>query len=324
MTPFLGLRYPILQAPIGNIATVALAAAVSNAGGMGSLALTWTEPHVAQKLVGELKAITSNPFFVNFVLSFPPHALDTALEMGAPAVTFSWGRPSDRIARVHAAGAIAGVQIASLDDARMALDDGADFLICQGQEAGGHVQSTQPLFDLLSNTVGIANPVPVVAAGGISDGEDMAQAVLAGAQAIMMGTRFVAVQESAAHDLYRTAILESQSDDSVYTYCFDGGWPNAAHRVLRNDTLTAWEAAGCPKSGDRPGEGDTLAQNDSGASIRRYDITPPTIGMNGAIHDCCLYAGAGCGKINDIPSASDVLKRIWSEYERAAKRGVHE
>ncbi len=322
MSTFLDLKYPILQAPIGSIATVRLASAVSNAGGMGSLALTWTEPNVAKKLVSTLKSATPNPFFVNFVLSFPPHSLDAALEGGAPAVTFSWGRAGDLIERVHAASAIAGVQIASVDEARAALDDGADFLICQGQEAGGHVQSVRPLLELLIEVVGMSKSVPVVAAGGISDGDDIAAAFRAGAQAVMLGTRFVAVQESAAHPEYQQAIVEAQSDDSVYTFCFNGGWPDAAHRAIRNDTLTNWEAAGSPGTGRRPGEGDTLARNESGAAIVRYDVNPPTQGMSGSIRECCLYAGTGCGKIDDIPSAADVLKRVWSEYECAAKLGT--
>ena len=88
---FLNLKYPILQAPIGSIASTKLAASVSNAGGMGSLALTWTEPDVADERVRKLRAETANPFFANFVLSFPPNALEAALEAGTPMITFSWG-----------------------------------------------------------------------------------------------------------------------------------------------------------------------------------------------------------------------------------------
>ena len=143
------LKIPILQGPIGSIASPKLAAAVSNAGGMGSLALTWTPPEMTAKLLGQLKALTSNPFFVNFVLAFPPNAFDTAVEVGVPAITFSWGHAPRLMQKAQAKGIAVGVQVGNLVGAKRAIRDGADFLICQGLEAGGHVQSTTELKTLL-------------------------------------------------------------------------------------------------------------------------------------------------------------------------------
>ena len=205
----LGLTRPIMQAPIGSLASVELAAAVSNAGGMGSLALTWTSPDAAARLIGATRRLTQKPFFANFVLAFPPHALNAALEAGVPVVTFSWGLPGPLVALVHSFGALVGVQVGSPQGARRAMDEGSDFLICQGVEAGGHVQSSTPLKELLPTVVAVAGNVPVVAAGGLADGNDIAQVISLGACGAMLGTRFVASHESRAHPQYKQAIVDA-------------------------------------------------------------------------------------------------------------------
>ena len=312
---FFNLKYPILQAPIGSVAGINLAAAVSNAGAMGSLALTWETPKVAADKVKRLKAATENAFFVNYVLGFPVSSLDGALEAGAPVVTFSWGQPGKLVKKVHRANAKVGIQIATADGAKQALDSHTDFIICQGVEAGGHVQSTTPLADLLNQVVEISDHIPVVAAGGLSNGKDLHRTVQNGAQAIMLGTRFVACLESNAHQVYKQALVDASSGDSVYTLCFDGSWPYAAHRVLRNETLDDWETAGCPPIGRRPNEEQVLSIDDKGAELKRYSDDPPLSTMQGNILGCCLYSGTGCGSINDIPAAQTLITRIWSEYK---------
>lgn len=314
---FENLKYPILQAPIGGLASTKMAAAVSNAGGMGSLPMTWAEPDLAYKRVEKLRAATPNPFFVNFVLAFEPKAFEASLDAGVPVVTFSWGQPGLLVKKAHDAGARVGIQIATLAGAIQALDSGADFIICQGSEAGGHVQSSTPLEQLLPQIVDVAGSIPVVATGGISTGGDLAEVLSYGARAVMLGTRFVASEESRAHSQYKNAIVEAKSADSVYTVCFNGGWPNATHRVLRNKTLDDWESAGCPQPGERPGEGDIVARSSSGEKITRYDDMPPSMNDEGDILDCCLYAGTGVGKILKVSTAADVLADIWTEYQAA-------
>ena len=318
---FLNLQRPILQAPIGSIATKTLAATVSNSGGMGSLALTWTEPGTAAQLVREVRSQTANLFFANFVLSFPLISLDAVLEAGAPAITFSWGQPGKLIRKVHQHNALAGVQVGNQAGAKQAIDDGADFIICQGVEAGGHVQSTMPLSALLSSVAEIAGSVPIVAAGGLSNGQDLAWALDRGASAIMLGTRFVASAESFAHPDYKQAIIAAKSTASVYTQCFNRLWPNAAHRVLRNKTLDDWEAAGCPQPGQRPGEDDVLAEGSAYDTIIRYDDAPPVNTTTGRILECCLYAGTGCGSIRDVLPATEIMSNIWSEYRAISGGG---
>jgi len=163
------LRYPIWQAPTASIAGPELAAAASRAGGMGSMGLTWAEPEVAAEHVRQVRSQTDSPFFVNFALAFPPHALDAALEAGAPIVAFSWGDSEPCLAKVRAAGAQVGIQVTNVAGTRRAVSQGADFLICQGNEAGGHVQSNTPLWDLLPRTAARRAILPPWKLGSIEE-----------------------------------------------------------------------------------------------------------------------------------------------------------
>lgn len=304
---------PIYQAPVGSACTPELAAAVSNAGGMGALALSWTSASDAAALVRRTAQLTSEPFQVNFVLAFEPRQLEAVLEAGAPVVTFSWGIPGRQARTVHAVGRSFGVQVTSAEGARRGLDSGADFLICQGLEAGGHVQASRPLMEVLPSVLEAAGSVPVIASGGLATGQSIAVVLRAGATGAMLGTRFVATQESQAHDVYKQAITGAAGVDAVLTTCFDGGWPYALHRVLRNATLADWEAAGCPPSGARPGEHDTVAVSGDGRAVVRYEDHPPLAGMTGQLDQLSLYAGVSCGEIDDIPPAADVVRRLWQE-----------
>lgn len=287
-----------------------LVSAVSAAGGLGTLALTWTDADTALELVAAVRQRTKNPFVANFVLEFEPAALTSALEAGVPVVTFSWGMPGPLLALAHSFGAVVGVQIGTLDGAKCALDAGCDFVICQGMEAGGHLQSLTPLLSLLPEVIEAAGSVPIIAAGGLVDREDVVRVISLGARAAMLGTRFVASHESRAHESYKRSLLEAGIPDTVYTKCFDGGWPGAPHRVLRNKTFTDWDSAGRPPAGRRPGEGDIVARLESGAPIPRYHYSPPTCDMRGNALACCLYAGTGVGKIKTLQSAGELVREL--------------
>jgi len=151
--------------------------------------------------------------------------------------------------------------------------------------------------------------LPVIAAGGFGDGRGLVAALALGASGISMGTRFVATEESLAHPAFKERIARASENDTVYTTLFDGGWPHAPHRVLRNATFERWEDAGCPPPGRRPDEGAPPARR-GGAAIARYEDAPPLVGDSGAIAEMCLYAGAGCGGIDDVPSAAQLVARL--------------
>ena len=312
-----GLRVPIVQAPTGSIAGPELAIAVANAGAMGALALTWTEPEEAARLVRQVRAGTDGPFLANFALAFPPNALDAALEAGVPIVTFSWGDAAPYVERVHAAGAKVGIQVSNVSGAIAAYHSGADFIICQGVEAGGHVQGSYDLLYILPYIIEHAKELPVIAAGGIATGEKIANVLQSGAAAASLGTRFVATQESRAHNEYKSMLTLPYLNVTALTVCFQGGWPYAAHRVLRNRTFDDWEMYGSQPIGRRPGEGDIIAHTANGQPILRYDDTAPRQGMTGDIGAMCLYAGTGVGAITDIPPAAELIARLWQEAQNS-------
>lgn len=310
MNKLADITYPIFQAPIGSAASIDLAAAVSNAGGCGSLPMTWADPATAGDTIRQLKEMTRAPFAANFVLSFTPDALDAVLEAGAPIVTFSWGLSREYIARARAAGARVGVQIGSVAGGKLATAAGADFLICQGVEAGGHVQSTTGLDDLITELNALEAGIPLIAAGGLVDGDDVARCLDRGAHGVMLGTRFVATPESRAHPDYKSAIVEAGPNETSFTWCFDGGWPYSGHRVIRNGTLDEWEAAGCPLPGQRPGEGERIAQMSNGKWLDRYHMASPVDTTLGAIGDMALYAGTGSERIDRLVNAGTIVENL--------------
>jgi nitronate monooxygenase len=307
------LRVPILQAPVGPAAGLELARAVGMAGGMGSMPMSNLPMAEALGVASTLKA-WGHPFFLNYLMVFGDETVRAVAALRPPAITFSWGMDARLIADVRAMGVRVGVQIGSRQGARAAVAAGADFLIAQGLEAGGHVQSSTSLQEVMKAALAEAGGVPVVAAGGIATGADIAAALRAGAQAVTMGTRFVATKESPAHPVYKQALSCAEAADTAFTACFDGGWPYAMHRVLRNSTLTSWEAAGCPAAPDRPGEGDIVAETDAGP-VLRYSCDPPVNTMRGNVEAACLYSGTGVGAINEIEPAGPLVTRLWAEAQ---------
>ena len=314
------LRYPIIQAPAGGVVTSDLVAAVCNAGCLGGLPLTWADAEGAKRSIAAAQSKTDAAFFANFVLNFEPVALLVALEAGVKAIQFSWGMPStEQVKIIKSFDAILGIQVTSEESARQALKLNADYLVCQGIEAGGHVHASRPLENVLKRVLDVAGDVPVVASGGIATGQDIHRLLMAGAAGVVMGTRFVATRESGAHRLYKESLVNATPEDTVFTTCMNKGWDGATHRILRNSTFTEWEKFGCPKVGDRPGENDSIARYgnaaDDGYAIERYSIASPGRSMSGDIEALANYAGMGVESISDIPSVFDLVRRIWEEFE---------
>jgi nitronate monooxygenase len=301
-----------MQAPIGPAATPELIAAVSAAGGIGCLGASWTDPATLREQIRQVRRLTDRPFCVNLVLSFDQEArVELAVEEGVELVSFSWGVRADLIGRAHAAGCVVLVQVGSLAEARAAAAAGCDILIAQGIEAGGHVQGEAGVLALVGE-VCAAVSLPVVAAGGIATASGVRAVRAAGAAGAALGTRFVASAEADVHAAYARRLVEAGHDDTVLTCLFDGGWPNAPHRVLRNSTVVRWEEAGRPPPGTRPGEGDTIAEL-TGSSILRYAADEPRRATTGDVEAMCLYAGQGVGLVTSVEPAADIVARIAAE-----------
>jgi len=318
----LHIEIPIIQAP-SRVATPALVAAVSNAGGLGMLGMAGRDPEAIRRVIAEAHRLTGRPFGANFLLR-PQEETDTrlaaCLEAGVPVVSFFWEDPSPYIARVHAAGSLAMYTAASADDARRAVEAGVDIIVAQGWEAGGHVRGQVAILPLVPRVVDAVAPIPVVAAGGIADGRGMAAALALGAAGVWMGTRFLMSAEAATHPVHRERLLQARETDTVYTSLFDGGWPGAPHRALRNSTITQWEAGGCPPSGQRPGEGEVLGHSAEGSPIMRYRSLTPLAGTTGNIEAMSLYAGQSVGLVTQSQPAGDIVRAVAEEAIRVLQR----
>ena len=323
LTDRLGIDVPIIQAAIGTATCPSLAAAVSNAGGLGMLALTGADDAEVRLLIRETRALTGRPFGVNLVLGWPdcPHeeCLAACLDEGVPVVSFFWGDPVPFVARAHEAGAAVLHTAGSVEEAQHAVAGGVDIVVAQGWEAGGHVRGTIATLPLVRAVVDAVKPTPVVAAGGIADGRGLAAVLALGASGAWIGTRFLASEEAAIHPRYRELVLAAKESDTVYTELFDVLWPNAPHRVLRNKTVEGWEAAGRPRSGERPGEDEVVATS-PGRQIKRYSSVTPVADLEGDIDALALWAGQGVGLVKRVQPAAAIVREIAQEAESTLRR----
>ncbi len=316
----LGLDVPVVQAPIGGISCPELVAAVSNAGGLGLLSLTWRTEEEARSLLLKTQALTRRPFGVNFVLQWDPTSkLQTCFEIGVKIFSFFRGDPSEWVRQVHEAGGIALHTVGSAEEARRSVDAGVNVIVAQGWEAGGHVWGQVSTLALVPRVVDAVAPVPVIAAGGIADGRGLAAALALGAQAAMLGTRFVAAEEANSHDVYRNELIAASETSTVYTTLFDGGWENAPHRVLRNSTHSRWEKEGKPMVGNRPGEGEVVSKTRAGKDIPRYHSNAPIRELDGHPEQQALYAGQGVGLIRECKPAAVIVDDLLREAEAALR-----
>lgn len=314
----LGVTVPIFQAPIGAIASVELAAAVSEAGGLGHLACTWRNPDQLRDLFRAMQRLTKRAYGANFVLDFPiDERLGVALEHGVRVISFFWGDGSLHLGRVKATDAIAMQVVGSIDEAKRAADAGFDLIVAQGREAGGHVRGNLGTMTLVPQVVDAVAPLPVLAGGGIADRRGVAAALDLGAVGVWVGTRFLAAQEANIHREYQQRVLAASADDTLYSRLFDVGWPNAPLRSLKNSTTDRWERAGCPAPPNRPGEGDIVARRPDGAAIPRYFFASPTRDVEGEVEAMALYAGEGVGLVRSIQPALAIFEELASAMPKA-------
>jgi nitronate monooxygenase len=305
-------------APMGGAVTPKLAAAVSNAGGLGVLPLTWTSPEDIATAVDETRQRTQRPFGVNLGLAWDQRdRLAAALVAGVRIVSFFWGDASSIIVEAREGGAIVFVTVGTAEEGRAAAAAGADVIVAQGWEAGGHVWGTVSTLALVPRVVDAVAPLPVVGAGGIADGRGVAAVLALGGVGAWVGTRFLAAREAEIHPDYRRRVLAASEADTFYGTLFDRGWPDAPHRTLRNSTIEAWERAGRPASGSRPGETDEPASRPDGTPINRYASATPTAAMIGDVEPLPHWAGQGVGLVTREASAAEIVDSLVTEAEEA-------
>lgn len=321
LTQLLGIDHPLCQAPMGTAAGPSLAAAVSEAGALGSISVSFTAPEAIPDVVREVRSRTDRPFAANVLLAWPPaERLDALLAANVGIVTLAWGDPAPWVERLHAGGSLVLSTVGSAEEARSAEAAGVDAVVAQGWEAGGHVWGSVAT-SVLVPAVRDAVRVPVIAAGGIADGRGLAAVLALGADGAWVGTRFLLAGEAPVHEVFRAALLDATETDTVFADdLFHVGWENAPHRALRNSTASAWERAGRPPIGSRPGEADELGARADGSSIVRYSSSLPVEGMTGDIEALSLYAGQSVGLAHDVRPAAAIVEGIVTEAEQVIGR----
>jgi nitronate monooxygenase len=307
-TTLLGCTVPIQQAGMGGVATRELATAVADAGGLGMLGgVRLSAAYLADQLA-RLRRQTRQTLGVNFLMPFlDPECVEVAASK-VRLVEFFYGDPDERLVRtVHAGGALACWQVGSVDEAKAAVDAGCDLVVAQGIEAGGHVRGKLSLLPLLEGVLGAVDVV-VVAAGGIGTARAMAAALAAGADAVRIGTRFVAAAESAAHPLYKEALIQARAEDTVLTETFSVLWPNAPHRVL----------ASCVQAAHTFTE-EFVGETEVGGRkllLPRFAVPTPTRWTEGRIEAMALYAGESVSAVRRIQSAAEIVRELAEGAER--------
>ncbi len=302
-TELVGSRLPLQQAGMSGTATSTLAAAVSNAGGLGMIGVGRQQLAVVARYLDEVATLTTAPVGCACIAHFVMPEVVELLASRLPIVEFFYEWPD--ASRVPPA-VICGWQVGSVDEAKAAVDAGCRYVIAQGMEAGGHVRGQVPLAELLS-AVRAAVDVPVVAAGGIGNAAAVRAAMQLGADAVRVGTRFVATRESNAHPAYIDALVVADSDDAVLTEAFGVGWPNSPHRVLRS----AIDAATAAPS-DIVGE--TAPRGGKVVPMPRFGVSSPTRDTTGDIGAMALYAGRSVGSVDRVMTAAEVVAELAAGF----------
>jgi NAD(P)H-dependent flavin oxidoreductase YrpB (nitropropane dioxygenase family) len=312
-------QWPIFQAPVGSLASPELVAAVSNAGGVGNLACTWSSVERLSEIFRTVRSLTDKKFGANFVLDFPiEEQLAATLDQGVSIISFFWGDGGQYVQRVKSAGATAIQVVGSVDEAKRAADAGFELIVAQGYEAGGHVRGACGTMALVPQAVDAVAPIPVLAAGGIADQRGVRASLALGAKGVWVGTRFLASAETDIHPVYQDRILDADADEAVWSNVFDIGWPNAPVRTILNSTMRLVSSESIERRPPRPGEGEVVAYRTSGQAIPRYHYAAPSRGVSGDIEAMALYAGSGVGLVRSVQPAEEIVQELASGLSAAA------
>jgi NAD(P)H-dependent flavin oxidoreductase YrpB (nitropropane dioxygenase family) len=291
--------------------SVPLVAAVSNAGGLGTLGIARTPAEQIPKDIAAIREATKGPFGVNFLLFLAQEAaIDAALNARPPVFSVAWARADQDLralfGRAHDAGSQVMHMAGTVPEALRAKEAGADVIVAQGTEGGGHVgwMASMAVLPMIVDAVG---STPVLAAGGIADGRGLAAALALGAQGVLLGTRFLATKESPLHPNFKQAVLDSDGHDTVLTEIPDiargNVWPGAMARSRRNAFIDRWAGLEWELRARQP---------EASAALQKAAAA-------GDADNSALLIGQDAGLIHDIPLAGEIVERIVSEAEALLK-----
>ena len=318
-----GIEFPIIQAGMGVFTSAELVAAVSNAGGLGSLGtgLRPVESLKSELLLRPVKSLkeelprirqlTNRPFAVNYTLAQPNEEIfNLILEIKPPIISFALGDPGDLVKQAHAIGSLVMHQVGTVQQAKQAAERGVDVIIAQGSESGGFSGHVAALA-LVPQVVDAVRPIPVVAAGGIADGRGLAAALILGAQGVNIGTRFLASVEAPISEMWKKAIISANSEDAVKVEVWNDIFPRRAAaydtvpRAIRTPFIEKWQ-----KSRE-------AAQRD--AERLRAEVISAI--QQGKMEEFIPWAGQTAGLVHEVLPAAEIVKRIMANAEEALRQG---
>ena len=307
----LGIDYPIVQAAIGPWSAAELSAAVSNAGGLGSLGTATLSAERFAAQLRRMRELTAKPFAINHTARpFNEELFALTLAARPKVISYAIGDPGDLVQRVHEAGCLFMQQVHTVRQAVAAAERGVDIIIAQGGEAGGFGGFVGALA-LVPQVVDAVAPITVLAAGGIADGRGLAAALALGAQGVNIGTRFLASAEAAIGDDWKLAILAAESEDTVKVEFADDVFPPAAPggystlpRVIRTPFVEKWNA--------RPSEAHRHSER------LRGELTVAL--REGRAHELVPFTGQTAGMIHDILSAAEIVQNLVHDAETTLRR----
>ncbi len=306
----LGIDVPIVQAAIAPYTSPELAAAVANAGGLGSLGTVFKSVADIRSDIERTRSLTSRPFVVNFTRTlFDEAVFAAALKARPPLISLALGAPGELVERAHAAGARVIHQVHTVAQAQEAAAQGADVLIAQGSEAGGFGGPVAGL-TLVPQVVDAISPRPVLAAGGIADGRGIAATLVLGAQGVNIGTRFLASEEAPIPAVWKQRILAAASEDAIRVEFMNDLFPppptayTTAPRALRTAFIERWQ-------------GDREELRRQAASLRQELLQAI---RDGRSHEFVPFTGQTAGAIHEILPAAEIVRRLMVEAEQALQR----
>ena len=296
----LGIEFPIFQGGMATHTSAELVAAVSNAGGLGIIGALGRNRDDLRDEIRRVRNLTSKPFGVNHVVCRIDDAcVELTLAQRVPVISLSWGRAAELTARAHEAGLKVVHQVTTPEEAGGVAAEGADVVIAQGAEGGGHVGTSMSTMALVPQAVDLVRPVPVMAAGGIADGRGLAAAIMLGAQGVLMGTRFLATVECHGRGHSKDLLLNSLGSQTLASKFYDDIlgilWPGSVVRAIKNPILEEW--ARRPDEWAKEAEGLRPALQ---AAVNQGDF---------------VLAGESVGLVHEILPAAEVVKRIAAEAE---------
>jgi enoyl-[acyl-carrier protein] reductase II len=299
----LGIETPIILAPMGTCTSAEFAAAISNAGGLGSIGTLLRPTSAVRRDVDEIRRLTKQPFAVNHI----PQTLDSeafrlTLDARPHVISFALADPNDLLRQAHDVGALVMIQVTTLTQAIQAAEQGADVIIAQGGESGGYCGDVSAMA-LVPQVVNAVAPIPVVASGGIFDGRGIAAAFMLGAVGVNIGTRFIASIESPASERWKKAIIDAQSEDAVKVDVFNDIRPlpgkagfQTVLRSVRTPFITEWSAK------------REEARLNSEQLRAQFAARP---------QECLLTAGQSVGGISRVISVAQIMQSLVVEAKAA-------